>query len=115
MPYIKRGPDGRICAMFAESQQQTDEEFLAPNHPDVADFMLTAPGDAADQNFPLAADLRMIRVIEDLIDLLIAKDVFVFTDLPLAVQQKILAQKSHREKLFGGNSSLVVDDDTPLF
>ncbi len=44
-------------------------------------------------------DMDMVRIIEDLIDLLIDKDVIRFTDLPAPVQNKLLFKKSIRNSL----------------
>lgn len=56
----------------------------------------------------LESDLSLIRVIEDLIDVLIHKDVLRFTDLPDRVQAKLL----ERRKLRGSMHSLnLLGDD----
>lgn len=46
-----------------------------------------------------AADADFIRVIEDLIDLLIDKQVIQFTELPNPVQNKLLNRRRYREEL----------------
>lgn len=112
MPYVERNSSGEIVALFA-TRREGAEEFLPPEDDAVIAFLAQADGD--DAAFPLASDLKMIRVIEDLVDLLIAKNVILFTELPQAVQDKILAQKSHREKVFGASTPLMLDDDGPLF
>jgi hypothetical protein len=45
------------------------------------------------------SDMRLVRVLEDLIDLLIARDVIRFTDLPRAAQEKLLERRSMRQSL----------------
>lgn len=47
----------------------------------------------------LRSDLQMIRVLEDLIDLLLQKHVVNLTDFPLAVQKKLLERKDLRSAL----------------
>lgn len=60
-----------------------------------------------------ASDDEMIRVIDDLVDLLIAKQVLTFTELPLQAQNKLLARKQLRENvnvlrnLIGEEESLI--------
>lgn len=44
-------------------------------------------------------DADMIRVIEDVIDVLIAKKIIDFKDLPEVVQEKLNERKSSREKI----------------
>lgn len=51
-------------------------------------------------------DLDMVRVIEDVIDILIEKNVMLFTDLPNPVQNKILFKKQVRNLKENNNSIL---------
>lgn len=51
-------------------------------------------------------DSDMVRVIEDLVDILIDKEVIRFTDLPQPVQNKLLFKKSIRNALIEENSIL---------
>lgn len=55
-------------------------------------------------------DIDMVRVIEDLVDILIDKDVLRFTDLPKPVQNKLLFKKSIRNALKEENSILSNDE-----
>jgi len=87
-------------------------EFLPVEHPEVLQFLAgPAEGGGADASGleMLLSDLKLIRVIEDVIDLLIAKRVIIFSELPLPVQQKILQKKGKREKLFGGGDIIGTD------
>lgn len=73
-----------------------------------------SPG-AADALERLAdSDQGMVRVLEDLIETLIAKNLIRFTDLPEAAQAKLLERRSLRRsvnalQIFRG------EDDQPLF
>ena len=64
---------------------------------------MLAPGGGAPPPEPLVAlqqsDLGLIRVLEDLIDTLLAKDVILFTDLPVPAQNRLLARRSLRSSL----------------
>ena len=55
----------------------------------------------------------MIRIVEDLIELLIQKNLIMFTDLPNAAQQKILMRNQIRS-VFQPGDPLLVDDDELL-
>ena len=46
-----------------------------------------------------SSDMKMIRAIEDVIDLLISKNVICITDLPAAVQTKLMERRSLRHSL----------------
>lgn len=92
MPFIRRAPDGAIVALLAEEAEDA-REFLAADHPEVRRF-LGQEGQAFD-----ALDADFIRVLEDLIDALIAKGVLRVTDLPHEAQRKLAARKGLRNRL----------------
>ena len=54
------------------------------------------------------SDIGIIRVLEDLIDLLIRKNIILFTELPEEAQTKIRERKRVRGKITP--SDLMVDD-----
>lgn len=58
------------------------------------------------------SDQALIRVVEDLVDTLIAKDLLRFTDLPEAAQAKLLERRSLRRSVNALN--LLQDDDSKL-
>lgn len=55
-------------------------------------------------------DSDMVRVIEDLVDILIDKELICFTDLPQPVQNKLLFKKNIRNTLNEDNSILSNDE-----
>lgn len=58
------------------------------------------------------SDQALIRVVEDLVDTLIAKDLLRFTDLPEAAQAKLLERRNLRRSVNALN--LLQDDDSKL-
>ncbi len=58
------------------------------------------------------SDQALVRVIEDLVDTLIGKDVLHFTDLPEAAQAKLLERRHLRRSVNALN--LIEDDDQQL-
>ncbi len=58
------------------------------------------------------SDQALIRVIEDLIETLIGKNLIHFTDLPEAAQTKLLERRSLRHSMNG--LRLLQDDDQTL-
>jgi hypothetical protein len=58
------------------------------------------------------SDQALIRVVEDLVDTLIAKDLLRFTDLPEAAQAKLLKRRDLRRSVNALN--LLQDDDSKL-
>ncbi len=111
MAFVQRGADGRITSLHREAGTGTAEE-LPLDHPDVIAFLEASPR-AADEFARL--DASFVRVIEDLIDTLIAKNLINLTDLPEQAQSKLLSRKTFREraardalKLFGdGGDGLI--------
>ena len=59
------------------------------------------------------SDFEMIRVLDDLIQVLTSKGVIRVTDLPPAAQAKLMDRTQAREAL-GGLSHLIDDDETGL-
>jgi hypothetical protein len=94
MPYIKRDETGRICLVNLEPGEGLLE---VPAHsPEMLEFM---KGMGIEHSSLEQSDMRLVRVLEDLIDLLIARDVIRFTDLPRAAQEKLLERRSMRQSL----------------
>jgi hypothetical protein len=58
------------------------------------------------------SDQALIRVVEDLIDTLVAKDLLHFTDLPEAAQAKLLERRSLRRSVNALN--LLQDDEQQM-
>lgn len=104
MLYVERGKDGMITALHnspgpaaREQKSIMDEEVLA--------FLATTD---SWKQFMEISDLRSVRILEDLIDLLISKNIINFTELPEQAQQKILERKHLRKKI--DSQSLLVND-----
>jgi len=96
--YIKRNAAGDI--MSAQTTQiEEGEQWVEDNNPELLDFLKAKEDKHPIQQFLVGTDFEMVRVIEDLIDLLVAKQVFVFTELPVAVQSKLNARKELRKDL----------------
>lgn len=112
MPYVQRNEVGEIIALTAQPVDGK-EAFLMPDDPEILLFLAQSGSGSFEinrQNLDLLADdLKLIRVVEDLIDLLTAKGVILFSELPPAVQEKILRKKDKREHLQTGNDILVSD------
>lgn len=108
MPYVQRNAIGKIVALTAEPGQSP--EFLDAAHPEVLQVLATGSPNEAGQAL-LVEDLKLIRAIEDVIDLLIAKNVIIFSDLPSAVQTRILKKRGYRERLFGSGGDILGSDE----
>jgi hypothetical protein len=92
MPYVRRKPDGSLESLHRDDPGGCT--FLPNTDPEVQAFIGNAdpPSDFA------RLDADFVRVIEDVIDTLIVKNVINLTDLPDQAQAKLLARKSFRER-----------------
>ena len=107
MPYIQRDEHGKVVALtFTEGDSS---EFLPAENPEILQ-LLAGKGGASNLEM-LLSDIKMIRVIEDLIDILISKNIIIFSELPLPVQQKILLKKGNRDKLFGSGGDIIGSEE----
>lgn len=94
MIYVGRDNKGAISEIHLEATP-TAQEALPADNPELLKFI----HDRSKQNELLELDRDFVRVIEDTIELLIAKDVILFTDLPPMVQQKFLRRREVRQSL----------------
>jgi len=109
MPYIKRDEQGNIERLL-DAPLGANSEWLELDHADVVAFL-----QQEDVSDGLQADLAhsdndMARVVEDLIDILMEKQVLVFTELPEAVQGKLNVRRKLRDNA-NEVSNLIGDDD----
>ncbi|KAF0813977.1 hypothetical protein IGB42_01656 [Andreprevotia sp. IGB-42] len=105
MPYVLRGPDGHISALF-QSPEGGVYEYLPQRSPEVLAFV----GLDADPAPLSGLDQDLIRVLEDLVDVLIHKNVLRITDLPPEAQSKLLTRKRVRNQLYPSALILGPDD-----
>lgn len=91
MPYILRDETGKIVKASARSLH--GGELVPHSHPDVVAF-LTTHGQSPKQVEEALGELRrtdseMSRAVEDVIMVLLKKNVLKLTDLPKAVQDRM--------------------------
>jgi len=104
MPFIVRDPEGNIAGVYNQPVEGGEE--VAADDPGLVAFVqATAPQEGTEDW--VNSDLGLSRVIEDLVDILIEKNVINFTDLPVGAQKKLLERRGLRkefaymESLFG--------------
>lgn len=86
MVYVKRDADNNIIAVFAQPEEGAQEQ-LQNDAKEIQDFLFC--DDAENQGDMLRSDLELIRVIEDLVQILIAKNIISITDFPIAAIEKL--------------------------
>ena len=113
MPYLQRNPTGDVIALFLDAPEP-DTEWLTIDHPDVLAFLANSDdrGEAAIPFEELATlDRAMIRVLEDLVDVLVDKHVIALSDLPEQARTKVIARKELRSTLPSLNNPRAEDLD----
>lgn len=110
MLYVARDSDGVICEVHTMPFGAAAEAVAADNA-EALQFI----HERWRQNELDEMDRDFVRVIEDMIELLIAKEVILFTDLPPKVQEKLLRRKEIRQKKhYEGHFGAGGDDIIPI-
>jgi len=107
MLYVERDNAGNIIALHIKPEPNADEQKSIMDEEILAFLNKNVDTDPWIQLLSLS-DIGIIRILEDLIDLLIRKNIILFTELPEEAQAKIHERKRVREKL--GPGQLMVDD-----
>lgn len=104
MPYVKRDAQGAIVAVRLEAGDGFGE-LLPPGDAELQAFIGLEEAASSLE----ASDQDLVRVVEDMVDLLVEKGVILFTELPDSAQQKILRRQRLRSSL-GKSLDLLGDD-----
>ena len=104
MLYVERGKDGKIIALHNTSSSATQEQKSMMDEEVLAFFNTT---DSWKQMMTIS-DLGTVRILEDLIEILIRKNIIHLTELPEPAQQRIRERKHFREKIV--SQDLLVHD-----
>ena len=101
--YVHRADTGEIVSVSLQQDTQ-HRETIPRDAEEVQEFVqqITSTSVLA------RTDLEMARVLEDLIAILIQKDVLCITDLPEAAQAKLLQRRRMRRPLSG---NMLIDDE----
>ncbi|HEU5293410.1 MAG TPA: hypothetical protein VFU71_01350 [Burkholderiaceae bacterium] len=95
MPYVRRNAQGEVLSLHRHAEAGTTE-FLAEDHADVRAFIGGGPSSASSERFA-RLDADFVRMLEDVIDTLVAKNLINITDLPPEAQAKLFSRKSFHE------------------
>lgn len=104
MLYVERGEDGKIVALHNASSPAAQEEKPMLDEEVIAFF----ESSNSWKQLMAISDLETVRILEDLIDILVRKNIIHFTELPEHAQKRILNRKHLREKIVSDN--LLVHD-----
>ncbi|HEK1010279.1 TPA: tryptophan synthase subunit beta [Pseudomonas putida] len=108
MFYVQRDAEGRLLRVEPAAFAEHTEIIPA----DSAEIQEWFADDVVENSLKQLkqSDLDMIRVLEDLIEVLTAKGVFSITDLPPGAQAKLLNRSTARKAL-GSLNNLIEDEE----
>lgn len=110
MPYVVRNSEGNI-AELTDVPQGENAEWLESNDEQVQTFLKTLPNSKEMLEALANLDTNMARVVEDLLDILIEKGVFNYTELPEAAQNKLFERRKLRDKVSAISNLIGEEDD----
>ena len=93
--FVKKDQDGKIIAISKVALPHINEE-MELDAPEVIAFLSSETMGTKVPTELLQSDLQLIRVLEDLIEILIEKNIIRLTELPEAAQSKLLSRKKIR-------------------
>jgi len=107
MLFIERDDNGSIAAIRGVQTKPGQEAVSLHNEEVLAFFRSSGELETLSQLLALS-DLSVVRVLEDLVDLLIDKKLILFTELPPEAQKKIRERQQLRTRI--GGDDLMVED-----
>jgi hypothetical protein len=103
MLYAIRNSEGRIVGLSETAQAGSEPVDLY--HPEVRAFLSVEDENFSPDSYLDQSDQAITRIIEDLIEVLIDKNLIIFTDLPNGAQRKLLTRKLARRMIQGDSIS----------
>jgi hypothetical protein len=104
MLYAIRNLDGSLLSI--SRVPAPGSSAVEDSSPEIQAFLGSKPSDASFD----AVDAGFVRVLEDLIDTLISKNIIRHTDLPPAAQTKLLLRKGLRNSISGALNLIDPDE-----
>jgi hypothetical protein len=111
MPYIRRDSNGSILSL-TQTMDSLHQEYIHPTEKELIEFLTGKEQIDLSKSALAESDKDIARVTEDLINLLISKNIILFTELPEAVQQKLLGREKLRSNLTGVMENFLDDDES---
>lgn len=111
MFYVTRDAEGRLLQV-----QPTEfagyTEILAADHLDIQAWFSSEAVEVSLRQLR-QSDLDMVRVLDDLIQLLTSKGIIRITDLPTVAQTKLI-ERTYARQALGDLTRLINDEETGL-
>ncbi|MBF0383348.1 MAG: hypothetical protein HQL69_20200 [Magnetococcales bacterium] len=107
--HVKRDANRMISSVSSKPLPGHDEKLPA-GHPEIISFVsdIDNEQDRVSSSNLVTTDYHMLRIVEDLIEILVAKNIIKCTDLPVEAAAKL----DYRRQLRGSNVGIeLLDDD----
>lgn len=105
MAYVLKNQQGKIIAASIEQPLVEGWMLIENNHPDYIAFL---ESELSLHTAFRESDIQLARVLEDLVNILIERNLIQFTDFPNAAQKRLNDRQSMRSK---NRLTILLDDD----
>lgn len=106
MLYVERNKQGRIVAVRTNAEKGATEQKSMVDE-EIVEFLSQGKTASTWLQILSQSDVGIIRILEDVIDLLVEKNIIMFTELSEDAQVKIRERKMIRHKM--GDEPFMVD------
>jgi hypothetical protein len=96
--YVSRDIDGNINRVVTEPEGDATEAIYKED-PELIAFITEGGGEPALRAYLATSDAELLQVLEDLVNVLIEKNVILLSDFPDAAQRKLMHRLSVRKKI----------------
>ena len=107
MLYVERNAEGKIVALHKQAGKTGLEQKISIDEEVIAFLEGEAKAEALIHALTVT-DHDLIRIIEDLIDLLVKKNIIMYTELPAEAQKKLQLRRQLRQTI--AVADIIVDD-----
>ena len=97
MRYVMRDESRSVVAVFAHPQPGADP--IADDDPELLAFVTGGQSESAMRAYLANSDAELLRIVEDLINVLIDQNLVLLTDFPEGAQRKLMRRQAIRSKL----------------
>ncbi len=109
MFYAERDREGTIVAIRRDpGGEHVDTDPLSEE--EIEEFLAGEFGQTSYELLLRAADRNMIRVLDDLIEVLVRKNIIMITDLPDEAREKLGSRREVRRRMHENGDDLTVED-----
>ena len=111
MLYVERNQEGEIISVRRDAGEPGMEQKQAVDN-EILEFLSKNGSQDSILHLLSTLDTGVIRILEDLIDLLVDKNIIMFSEFPEEAQEKLRSRKKLRRRI--GKESVIIEDSDIL-